>query len=83
MATLWTIIVNLGGGLLKVVIKVLELMRDKQLVEQGKALARAEQDKKELAQAKIEVEVAHEQTEILMKQESKNDIVEKLNNGKF
>lgn len=83
MATLWTIIVNLGGGLLKVVIKVLELMRDKQLIEQGKALARAEQDKKELAQAKIEVEVAHEQTEILMKQESKNDIVEKLNNGKF
>jgi hypothetical protein len=81
--TLWNLIIGLGGGLIKVITKVLEMMRDKQLMDQGKALAKAEQDKKEAAQAKIELEINREQTEILLADTSKDDLTKKLEDGKF
>lgn len=81
--TLWNLIIGLGGGLLKVITKVLEMMRDKQLMDQGKALAKAEQDKKEAAQAKIELEINREQAEILLTDTSKDDLTKKLEDGKF
>lgn len=83
MGTLWNIIVGLGGGLLKVIVKVLEMMRDKQLVEQGKELERAKQNKKDAISAKIEVAVVQEQEQILMSDASKEDLAKKMNEGKF
>lgn len=83
MGTLWNIIIGLGGGLLKVIVKILEMMRDKQLVEQGRALAKAEQDRKDSTSAKIEIAVIQEQEQILMNDASKEDLAKKMNEGKF
>lgn len=83
ITTLWNLIIGLGGGLIKVITKVLEMMRDKQLLDQGKALAKAEQDKKEAAQAKIELEINREQAEVLLSDSSKESLTKKLEDGKF
>lgn len=83
MGTLWNIIVGLGGGLLKVIVKVLEMMRDKQLIDQGKALERAEQDKRDAAAAKIEVAVVHEQEKILLGDSTRDELANNMINGKF
>jgi hypothetical protein len=83
MFTIWNLIAGLGGGLFKVIDKILDMTRDKQLINQGKAIAKAEMDRKETVQAKIELEVNQEQTQILLGDNNKSDLVEKMNKGKF
>ena len=70
------LILGLFSGLAKIVIRVLEIVKEKRLIEQGKTLERAEQAIKE-------AENLREQQKILMEKRTKSDVIKSMEDGKF
>ena len=70
------LILGLFSGLAKIVIRVLEIVKEKRLIEQGKTLERAEQAIKE-------AESLREQQKILMEKRTKSDVIKSMEDGKF
>jgi len=83
MLSVWNMIVGILSGVVKISLKILDMIRDKKLVDQGRAIERAENVKKDLERSKEELELNREQTEILLKEADKKDIISKMESGKF
>jgi hypothetical protein len=76
MLSLWNIIVGLLGGIVKISLRVLDMIKEKRLIDQGRALERGKI-------AEEQLEITREQTEILISKADKKDIVDKMESGKF
>jgi len=83
MLSVWNMIVGILSGVVKISLKILDMIRDKKLIDQGRAIERAENVKKDLERSKEELELNREQTEILLKEADKKDIISKMESGKF
>lgn len=69
-------ILGLFGGITKIVERILDIIREKRLIEQGKIQEKAEQAMKES-------EVLRKQQEILLEDRSEEEVIKTLENGKF
>ena len=75
--SIWLTILGLLGGLLKIVLRVLDLSKEKKNAEQAKQLEKAEQAIKES-------ELLRKQTEILLDDTvNKANTIKNLESGKF
>lgn len=76
----WTTIVSAVLGLVRGVIslfnKSVEWFKEKALIRMGRELEAAEQ-------AKEEIDINRRQTEILTQERTKEDVIKKLEDGKF
>lgn len=73
---LWVTVLGLLNGLVQVFARVLEQLKRDELVNQGKELQQAEI-------AKDEIEVNRQQTEILTKDQTREETAKKLEDGTF
>lgn len=73
---LWVTLLGLFSGLVQVFARVLEQLKRDELVTQGKELQQAEI-------AKDEIEVNRQQTEILTKDQTREETAKKLEDGTF
>lgn len=75
-ATVVSAILGLVKGIVSLFNKSVEWFKEKALIKMGRELQTAEQ-------AKEEIEINRKQTEILTQERTKEDVVKKLESGKF
>lgn len=73
---LWSSLIGIFGGLFGLVSKVLEHLKEKQLINHGIEIERA-------AQLKREAEIARKQTEVILEEETKEETSKRLKDGTF
>lgn len=83
MATVWSLLVSIFGGIIQISMKVMEMMKEKELVNRGIELERNRQRERDSIQAKAELETSREQSEVLLTDLDKKDVINKMENGKF
>ena len=73
---IWSTILGLVSGIIAIVARVLEQMKKDELINQGREREQADI-------AKEEINVNREQTEILTKDQTREETVKKLDDGTF
>jgi hypothetical protein len=73
---IWVAVLGLFSGIVQIFAKVLEQLKTNELINQGKELQQAEI-------AKEEIETSRQQTEILTKDQTREETIKKLEDGSF
>jgi short-subunit dehydrogenase len=73
---LWATILGLVSGIVSIITQVLEKIKKDELIRQGR-----EQEQADIA--KEEINVTREQTEILTKDQTREETIKKLEDGNF
>lgn len=72
----WTVLLGFLTGFFNTASRIFDFLKTKQVLDQGRKLEQAEQ-------AKTEVELAREQTEILTRDQTREDTIKKMEDGSF
>lgn len=72
----WTLLLGFFTGLFNTASRLFDFLKTKQTLDQGRKLEQAEQ-------AKSEVDLAREQTQILTRDQTREDTIKKMESGEF
>lgn len=80
---MWTTILGLFSGLFNLALRVLEMIKEQKLIQKGIDIEKTKNMELESKQAKSEAELVRQQSEILLGDSSKKELIEKMEKGKF
>lgn len=80
---MWSTILGLFSGLFNLSLRVLEMLKEQKWVQKGIDIEKARNMELESKQAKSEAELIRQQSEILLSESSKKELVDKMEKGNF